>query len=472
MGKGVRDRVSAGIFLSLNLLGVGEAGAQLSDPIPARIPQGAISISLQLVASGLRAPNLLVNDGAGRSFVVDQTGAVGILQNGSMLSTPFLDVSSRLVSLNASYDERGLLGFALDPGFHDPQSAGYGRVFTYTSEPVSSGVPTMENPFTNTINHHSVVASWRVNPENPDQVDVSSRLEIMRIEQPQANHNGGMLAFGEDGMMYIGLGDGGASNDTAAGHNSTIGNGQDNAIALGKILRIDVNGTNSANGKYGIPAGNPFASSTGAEIREIYASGLRNPYRFSFDGATLIVPDVGQNEIEEVNIVQAGGNYGWRYKEGTFRFNTNGTVSSDLSGLPEGLIDPVAQYDHDDGISIIAGFIYNGLMIPELQGKYVFGDFSLSFSSPSGRLFYADLDSGEIAEFLMGESLGLFLKGFGEDADGELYVLGSTRSGPGGTEGVILKIVPEPHPITLAVGGLCGLALLQVFRRRSRARKR
>lgn len=471
MGMGLRGRVSAGVFLSLSLLGIGEIRAQLSDPIPARIPQGAISISLQPVASGLRAPNLLVNGGAGRNFIVDQTGTISILQNGSVLSTPFLDVSSRLVSLNANYDERGLLGFAIDPGFYDPLSAGYGRVFTYTSEPLSSGTPTMENPFTNTINHHSVVSSWKVNPENPNQIDTSSRVELMRIEQPQANHNGGMLAFGDDGMMYIGLGDGGASNDTATGHNQTIGNGQDNAIALGKILRIDVNGTNSSNGKYGIPASNPFAASAGGEVKEIYASGFRNPYRFSFDGATLIVPDVGQNEIEEVNIVEAGGNYGWRYKEGTFRFNTNGTVSSDLSGLPAGLIDPVLQYDHDDGISIIGGFIYNGLMIPELQGKYVFGDFSLSFSSPSGRLFYADLETGEIAEFLMGQSLGLFLKGFGEDADGELYIIGSTRSGPGGTDGVIFKIVPEPNPILLGIGGLSGLIAWQFFRKHSRRRE-
>jgi len=219
------------------------------------------------------------------------------------------------------------------------------------------------------------------------------------------------------------------------------------------MLRIDPNGTNSANGKYGIPADNPFAG--GGGVAEIYALGLRNPYRFSFDGSDLLVGDVGQGSIEELNRVQLGGNYGWGLKEGTFKFNrATGAISDDLSGLPPSLIDPIAQYDHDEGISIIGGFVYHGALLPELEGKYVFGDFSK-------RLLYADLTSGEIREFVIGEAdvpLGFFVKGLGEDQNGEIYVLGSTELGPTGTTGVVFQLVPEPSIAALAIIGLtCGL---------------
>ncbi len=299
----------------------------------------------------------------------------------------------------------------------------------------------------------SVIAEWEVNSVDPNIIDVSTRREIMRIDQPQFNHNGGMLAFGPDRYLYISLGDGGSANDSGDGH-GTSGNGQDVNTVHGSILRIDpldpaVTAGSSdpcgANGNYRIPTDNPFVGVCG--IDEIYAYGFRNPWRFSFDTVTgkLVVGDVGQNKIEEIDIVEAGGNYGWNLKEGTFRFDPNtGTVNNNFKGLPAGLADPVAQYDHGEGISVTGGFIYRGSAIPELFGKYVFGDFSTGFVPADGRLFYADLDTGLIQEFIIGvddRSLDLYLKGFGQDENGELYVLAGTYFGPFNTGGVVLRIV-------------------------------
>ena len=436
-----------------------EACAQFdpNNPIPAVIPHGPLRVDLRPVVRELVSPITLLSpdDGTKRQFIVEQIGQVLVRKNGVLLATPFLDVSARLVTLNPRYDERGLLGMAFDPGFGDPTSPGHQRIFTYTSEPVA-GTAEFPDPYATTLNHHSVLASWRVSAADPDVIDPSSRQEILRIDQPQSNHNGGTIAFGPDGLLYIGLGDGGGANDNNPnGHNPTIGNGQDTTIALGKMLRIDVNGTNSANGKYGIPPTNPFVA--GGGLPEIYAFGFRNPFRFSFDGNDLLVADVGQNKIEELDRVEVGKNYGWRLKEGTFKFNTDGTISDDLTGLPPGLADPILQYDHDEGISICGGFVYRGDRIPELKGKYVFGDFSRSFSTPSGRLFYADLATAEIREFILGTEdapLDFFVKGMGIDADGEIYVLASKVLGPSAAEsgerrGVALKLVPPALQSTL-----------------------
>ncbi len=416
-----------------------------TNPIPALIPHGPERIELEQVASGLVSPNYLISapDGTDRQFILDQVGQIRIIENGTLLATPFLDVASIMVTLNTNFDERGLLGLAFDPGFANSASPGFRRIFTYTSQPVS-GTADLTDPYAATINHHAVISSWRVDASNPNVVDPASRNDILRIDEPQANHNGGTIAFGPDGFLYISLGDGGGANDNNVnGHNPTIGNGQDPNIALGKILRIDVNGTNSANGKYGIPSTNPFAVSGG--VKEIFALGFRNPYRFSFNGAELLVGDVGQNRVEELNRVEVGKNYGWRQKEGTFKFNpVDGTVSDDLTGVPAGLTDPIAQYDRDEGISIIGGFVYNGSLNPALAGKYIFGDFARAFANPSGRLFYYDFAAAEIREFIIGRGdrpLGLFVKGMGQDQNGEVYVVGSTVVGPTGTTGVVYKLV-------------------------------
>jgi len=314
-----------------------------------------------------------------------------------------------------------------------------------------------------------VLVQWKVSTTNPLVIDTSTRKDILREDQPDSNHNGGTIAFGPDGDLYLAIGDGGSANDTGSGHIASTGNAQALNVIMGKMLRIDPNGTNSANGKYGIPADNPFVSVPGA-LPEIYAYGLRNPYRFSFDGGKLIEGDVGQNNVEEVNLITSGGNYGWAIKEGTFLFNRTGanagTVGANSPGVPPGLIDPILEYDHNAGTAVIGGFVYHGSLIPQLDGKYVFGDLSngSTFAPGNGRLFYADLTTDQIFEFNMDNPLGLWLKGFGEDSNGEIYVLASGNLGPAGTTGVVLELVPEPA----STGVLGAAALLTLVRRRQR----
>jgi glucose/arabinose dehydrogenase len=414
----------------------------INDPIPEKIPKGPAKVKLEPIASGLVAPVLLVPfpGNPARLVIVDQAGQLRLLENGKLAEQPFLDLTKQLARLNKDFDERGLLGLAFDPDFDKQGSAGHRRIFTYSSEP-AEGTADFPNPHMSGArsNHHAVIASWKVD-EAGTKVDTGSRTNLMRIEQPQFNHNGGTVAFGPDGFLYISLGDGGAANDLGPGHNPEIGNSQDPNVVLGKLLRIDVNGNDSANGKYGIPKDNPFAEKGGA--KEIYALGLRNVYRFTFTGGQLLAGDVGQNKLEYLYRVERGGNYGWRFKEGTFKFNLNGTIEKDTSGLPEGLIDPILQYDHDEGTSIIGGYIYRGSALGDLKGKYIFADYR-DPKIPSGRLFYADLGSGELREFENADGraeLGFLVKGLGEDHNGEIYVLGSKNTGPSGDTGVVLRM--------------------------------
>jgi glucose/arabinose dehydrogenase len=437
-------------------------------PLLPRIGKGPVRIELQSVASGLAAPVDFVsaNDGSGRMFIVDQVGKILVLKNGQVLGTPFLDVSSRLVTLNGQYDERGLLGLAFHPGFSDSNSPGFRKLYTYSSESVNGAADfTVPNP--NPFNHQSVIAEWQVSAGNPDVVDVATRREVMRIDEPQFNHNAGQMVFRpSDRYLYISLGDGGAANDVGDGHDPATGNGQNLTTVLGKILRIDPlvpsaqpasADPTSANGKYRVPVSNPFVQTAQPANRvvEIFAYGFRNPFRFSFDAVTdkLIVADVGQDHIEEIDFVEAGKNYGWNRKEGTFLFNpANGNVSVDPSPDPA-LTNPVAQYSHDDGIAVLGGYIYRASSIPALTGKYVFGDFSTTFTAAKGRLFYMDdLNSGVIRELRLGNDerpFGLFLKAFGRDANGEIYALASGNLGPSGALGQVLKIVAAPASAAL-----------------------
>jgi glucose/arabinose dehydrogenase len=411
-----------------------------------------VRVDLDQVATGLTAPNDLMSVGDGRLFVVEQTGKIRIIKSGALLAAPFLDVSGRLVALSASYDERGLLGVAFHPGFNDSSSPGFRKFYTYTSEPVS-GAADFTVPKTGLFDHQSVIAEWQVSAGNPDVADPSSRREVVRIDEPQSNHNGGKLAFrpGEN-YLYISLGDGGGANDVGDGHNSKIGNAQDLTTVLGKILRIDpldpglTSGSPdpvSANGKYRVPASNPFITS-GTTVHEIYAYGFRNPFRFSFDAPTgrLIVGDVGQNNVEEVDLVTAGKNYGWNQKEGSFLFDPNdGSVMPDLSPDPS-LINPALEYSHEDGSAVIGGVVERGPSIPALSGQYVFGDFS---EGSHGRLFYGDLETNHVMELVIDQPAGgfdLFLKGFGQDDSGEVYVLGDANLGPSGNGGVVYKLAP------------------------------
>ena len=446
------------------------------NPFPDPIVKGSLHVNLTPVVpsgSGLTAPNLLISagDGTNRQFVTDQIGQVRLIKDGVLQSTPFLDVTARLPTLNPAYDERGLLGLAFSPTFSTPGTPGFGKLYTFTSEPVTRPADfTVSMPSGAAFNHQNVVAEWTVDPNNPDIVNLASRRELMRVDWPQMNHNAGMLAFGPDKLLYISMGDGGSGNDVGPGHGTT-GNGQDLSNPLGTILRIDPNGNSSANGQYGVPHDNPFVNTTGA-VGEIYAHGLRNPWRFSFDSetGTLVLGEVGQNTVEEINIITAGGNYGWNLKEGQFRFDpATGLVSDDLTGLPSNLIDPVLQYDRDEGTTVIGGFVYRGNALPELQGKYIFGDWG-AFAAPAARIFTGDLTTGAIEELNIDNmTLNRWLLGFGQDAQGELYLLATSRLGPGGSTGEIFKLsaVPIPAAVYLFGTGLLGLAGLA--RRRMKA---
>ncbi|MEJ2704059.1 MAG: PQQ-dependent sugar dehydrogenase [Sedimentisphaerales bacterium] len=424
----------------------------ITNPIPEPILKGNIIIELQPVVDGLTAPlgMAVPDDGSRRMFVYDQAGLAWVVTEAAgKLRTPLLDVSARLVA-QGNYDERGLLGLAVHPNF-----AQLPFVYTYTSEPIEGPadfVNVMPEGVTN--NHQSVIAEWQIDAADPNRVDPNSRRELLRIDEPQGNHNGGTLRFGPDGYLYVSLGDGGRANDVADGH-VPGGNAQSLQRVYGKVLRIDVDANDSANGQYGIPQDNPFVGQDA--VQEIYAYGLRNPFTYSFDRLTgdLYLGDAGQNNIEEVDIIVGGGNYGWNIKEGSFWFdsvtaNIGDVVTGPVRPAPPDLIDPIAEYDHDEGSVVIGGYVYRGSQVPALQGQYVFGDWG-SFGAPSARLFTLDPNL-VITELQIGPEdrpTGFWLRGFGEDADGELYVFGSTMLGPSGDTGQMLKIVPSPAPIAI-----------------------
>ena len=463
------------------------------------IPKGTIAVQLNAIATGLNAPLYGFNPPGDthRLFVLEQNGLVRVVQDGTMVSTPALDMSSLIstaMNTASANEERGLLGLAFHPGFNDPTSVGFRTLYTYNSQPLGSGA-TYAAPNAATQNYRNVVNEWKISAADPNVIDPASRREIISFGKNATNHNGGTLAYGPDGYMYLALGDGGNANDFGASHIEPTGNAQNLTTPLGKMLRFDpVNPTLtqgvstdpvSTNGQYRIPAGNPPALN--GTVPEIFAMGFRNPYRFAFDRANgqLIMADVGQNTIEEIDRVTIGGNYGWAMKEGDFLFNhvtgpggNAGTVGARSPGSPAGLIDPISgpngtlEYDHGDGISITGGFVYRGTAIPELVGKYVFGDLALRGSPvrADGRLFYADLTSGEIKEFLLPQFAngvlpnGLTVHGFGQDASGEIYAMVTNTPpngvGPNGPGGIVYKFdvfVPEPGSIALIIVAAAGL---------------
>ncbi|MDH3679446.1 MAG: PQQ-dependent sugar dehydrogenase [Acidimicrobiia bacterium] len=431
------------------------ASAQgLEDPIPEAIGNARIAVALEPLADGLVAPLWGTTAPGHRHhlYVVDQPGQLWAVDIRNGDKAVVADVSSLLVELGAfgpgTFDERGFLGVAFDKRF-----GRNGYLYTFTSEPVDGPADFSTMPPGTDADHQSVITRWRsTDPSDPyATVDPTSREVLLRIDEPQFNHNAGALEVGPDGMLYIALGDGGGADDVdgqlfigepIVGHGT--GNGQDLTNPLGSILRIDPHGSNSANGAYGIPADNPFTGSDAVE--ETFAYGFRNPYRMSFDRKTgrLWTGDVGQNDIEEVDIVRAGRNYGWNLKEGSFVFDPNGdepgfvTAPADL-----GTEDPVAEYDHDEGVAIVGGYVYRGRRIKQLQGRYVFGEFARTFSN-DGRLFITGRRSGKIEELLLPEQngLGISLFGFGQDTNGELYVVGNSTGVPFGDTGVVWKLVP------------------------------
>lgn len=432
----------------------------------AEIPKGDIVIKLETVATGLTAPIYATHagDGSGRLFIVEQSGQIRIVENDVLLPTPFLDIADKLPALNAFFDERGLLGLAFHPDYSTN-----GRFFIRYSVPRDGD---LSEPCFGTSRgcHSAVLAEYSVSADNPDLADPASEIILFTIEEPQFNHDAGNVAFGPDGFLYFTLGDGGGAHDGLADSpvsHGPIGNGQNIETALGSILRIDVDSPPQAGLAYAIPSDNPFVGLPGVD--EIYAYGMRNPYRFSFDDGpggdgSLFLADVGQNLFEEINIVVKGGNYGWVVREGFHCFDPFNPLSPPLScpdtgPLGEPLLDPIAEYSHpgsgfspEGGITVIGGFVYRGSRSPSLVGKYVFGDFSGQFSVPSGRLYFLEEPTPgdyEIREFQIGADdlpYGLFLKGFGEDEDGDVYACGSTALAPVGESGVVERIVVPAQP--------------------------
>lgn len=478
--------------------------------LPAIVP-GSIAVQLRTVASGLGAPDYAISapGDVERLFVVEQAGQLRVIQGGSLLAGAALDIGGRVSPpfnpANAN-DERGLLGLAFHPDFAVAGSAGFGTLYTYQSEALPAGTaPTYAAPNGAVQNYQNVVSEWKISASDPNVVDPASRRELLSFGKNAGNHNGGTVAFGPDGYLYLGLGDGGNANDVGASHIEPGGNAQNLATPLGKMLRIDplqpaltAGSANplSANGQYRIPVDNPFQAA--GQVPEIYAYGFRNPYRFSFDrlSGDLILADVGQNNIEEIDRVLIGGNHGWAIKEGDFIFHredpdgsgplTAGSIGPRSPGDPSGLIDPISGplgtlvYDHGDGISITGGFVYRGSAIAALYGKYVFGDLALvrgggGAPRADGRLFYADLETGEIKEFGLPQFAGgrlpdgLTVHGFGQDAAGELYAL-ATNTPSNGSGGIVFQITAVPEPASWASLGL-GLLALAGLRARRRGRK-
>ena len=366
------------------------------------------SLSLKLIASGLEGPvgMAVSNDGSGRLFVIEQEGFIRIIENGKLVEQPFLDVSSKIDKLSGFYSEKGLLGLA----FH-PQFKTNGKFYVYYSAPTS----------TKGMDNKSVIAEYSVSSSNPDIANPTGRV-ILEIEEPESNHNGGELVFGPDGYLYIGVGDGGGAGD----NHGKIGNGQNLQTLLGKILRIDVN---EAPG-YKIPPDNPFARTPSAVknpdagMPEIFAYGMRNPWRFSFDKKTgkLFCGDVGQNEWEEVDIIEKGKNYGWRIMEGNHCYNPPSNCNTN------GLTMPIAEYNHSEGRSITGGYVYRGTKSADMEGKYIFADWTGKFF-----LLAQQPATGEWNRFqvpLKDFSGDFYINSFGEDESGELYIMGQASVGP------------------------------------------
>lgn len=365
---------------------------------------------LELVASGLTKPVDFVCDpnNPSRFYIVEQVGAIRVIENGELIDEPFFEVDSS--DFTDRGWEQGLLGMALDPGYADN-----GRFYVnFTGKDGSTRI-------------------MRYTAQSPRHADAATGELILRIAQPYANHNGGCVRFGPDGMLYIGTGDGGLANDPG-------GRAQDLSSLLGKMLRIDVTSEPPGGQAYGIPRDNPFLSRAGARA-EIWALGLRNPWKFCFDSTgRLWIADVGQNAYEEVDVQRAGShggeNYGWNYQEGPEDFEQR---VHPKGGVPGGLTAPVFWYKHHPTASISGGYLYEGETIDSLDGLYLCADFM------SGRMWTVAVDERgtagtgtEVTDRYRagfgGKGMDLAISGFGRDNDGELYILDHKA-------GRVLKIV-------------------------------
>jgi glucose/arabinose dehydrogenase len=360
----------------------GAAGS--SSPMPQAASPQSSQVALGTVATGLNTPVDLQQpkDGSGRLFVVEKAGAIRIIQNGTVQPSAFLDITNKV---DSSSGEMGLLGLAFHPNYAQNR-----RFFVHYDRRVNGQV-------------QSAIAEYLTSASDPNHADPATERILLTVNQPFDNHKGGQIAFGPDGFLYVALGDGGSEGDP-------MGNGQNRNTLLGKILRIDVDA--SAGGKpYAIPPDNPFVSGNG--LPEIWAYGLRNPWRFAFERATgrLFAGDVGGDLREEVDIIQRGGNYGWNIMEGTQCLNPPSGCNRN------GLILPISEYDHTEGNAIIGGYVYAGTSIPSLQQAYVFGDLG------TGKIWtLRENPPGTWTRTLL-LTADTQLSSFGQDQAGEVYVL-------------------------------------------------
>jgi glucose/arabinose dehydrogenase len=367
-----------------------------SKSTPPPITGGPIpALALRPVVSGLASPVDLQfpNDGSGRTFIVQQAGSIRIAINGSLIATPFLDITAKV----SSGGEMGLLGLAFHPQFTQNH-----LFYVHYDRTVAGQI-------------QSVIAEYHVSAGDANLADPNSERILLTVDQPFSNHKGGQIVFGPDGFLYIGFGDGGSGGDP-------MGNGQNLQTMLGKMLRIDVN-SQSGGKQYAIPPSNPFAN--GGGLPEIFAYGLRNPWRFSFErgGTRLFVGDVGQDAFEEVDLLEAGKNYGWNVMEGLHCYRPSSGCNM------TGLTMPIVEYPHSDGEAVMGGFVYKSSAISGLSGAYIFGDY---ISGTIWTLVETPPGTWTRSTLL---STGRNISSFGQDTTGELYVVDYSGS--------VLKLAPQ-----------------------------
>lgn len=406
-----------------------------------------VKIKLEPYATGLNAPLAMVQPaGDDRKFVIEQSGRIKIINADGQVQWPaFLDIRNKIVDQMSDFDERGLIGLAFHPDFKNN-----GKFYISYS-----GKLNYQSDLGKMLwwDHTNIVEEYTVFADDPNVANPDSGRIISRIDWPQFNHNGHWIGFGpDDGYLYISTGDGGYANDWGIGHNVTEGNGQDMTVLLGKMLRIDVDNV-SYDKNYAIPADNPYAGNE--DVRgEIYASGLRNPWRCSFDmeDGRLFCGDVGQNSFEEIDLIVKGGNYGWRVKEGSSCFDYVNPNSHPDSCESADLIDPIIQYNNCGakpegclGVSVTGGYVYRGSN-SDWDGQYIFGDWSRGFAAMDGQIFFATESGGEwsVETAVVTNMDGKipYILAFAQDANGEVYALTSITTGPNGSLDTIYKIVP------------------------------
>ncbi len=435
-----------------NLSSVAAALAIFVSGVSALAAEGSGKFGLALFAEGFVAPTALVPlPQSDHLLLADQAGVIYLLaKDGKPSEQPFLDLRPRLAKMNPGFDERGILGVALHPKFAENK-----QVFVVYSAPLRAEGP-------KEWDHTMRLARFTANADGKS-AKMDSEKVLLEIDKPFFNHNGGSIAFGPEGYLYMSVGDGGNANDQdekgKPKGRPPEGNGQNLQTLLGKILRIDVD----KGDPYAVPQDNPFV---GRNARpEIWAYGLRNPWRISFDrggNRELFAADVGQDSFEEVNIIVKGGNYGWNIKEGLHCFSAATPTKAPLDCPDKGangdkLLDPILEYKNMKahprptdgvGISVTGGYVYRGKALPQWQGSYIFADWSRYWIKADALLFAAGKGQDnkwswtKITPVSHPQNLNFYITAFGEDSDGELYVLTNDTNGLSGKTGKVFKIVP------------------------------